>query len=128
MRLVCRPTFPLGMLIAFPAFVYTQAVAPSSAKLGRALSVVELATDRKLPGARPGEPEALRRRAEAALSKAGDLRQKQTEKDLSAAIALLHESISLFKALRSRTRAAAASLQIGDIYATLSRYDEALSS
>ena len=65
-------------------------------------------------------------RANAAAARAAVLRQQQTGRELKAAIALLEESVHLFKAAHSYGDAARMQLQIGDTYLTLSEYEKAL--
>src|SRR5215472_2706366 len=70
----------------------------------------------------------VRLRAEVAANKAAGLRQKQTKRDLAAAIALLRKSAQLFKAANVNSKAADANLKIREIYFTFSQYDKAMSS
>ncbi|HEV2987589.1 MAG TPA: CHAT domain-containing protein [Candidatus Angelobacter sp.] len=70
----------------------------------------------------------LQRQAEAVEREADSLRHNQTEKDLNRAIASFQKSAKLFRAARLNSRAADATLQVGDIYFTLSKYEKALSS
>ena len=65
-------------------------------------------------------------RANAAAARAAVLRQQQTAREMKAAIALLEESVHLFKAAHSYGDAARMQLQIGDTYFTLSEYEKAL--
>jgi CHAT domain-containing protein len=73
-------------------------------------------------------PDGVRLKAQAAVDKATGLWEKQTGKDLRAAIALLQQSVLLFKAVPDYSQAADGLLQIGEIYFTLSQYDRALKS
>jgi CHAT domain-containing protein len=70
----------------------------------------------------------LQRQAEEAAREADSLRQNQTEKDLSRAIASFQKSAKLFRSAHLNSKAADAMLQVGDIYFTLSKYEKALSS
>jgi CHAT domain-containing protein len=72
--------------------------------------------------------DALRKRAEATFQRAAALHKKQTEKDLRAAVALFRLSARLFAAAGSYEQGAEAHLQAGDVYFTLSRYDQARGS
>lgn len=67
-------------------------------------------------------------RANAAAARAAVLRQQQTGREMKAAIALLEESVQLFKAAHSYGDAARMQLQIGDTYFTLSEYEKALAT
>src|SRR5207248_1092374 len=67
-------------------------------------------------------------KAEAAEQKAALLRQHPNTRDLQAAIVLFQKSARLFKAASAYDRAAGANLQIGEIYFTLSQFNNALES
>jgi len=73
-------------------------------------------------------PDVSLRKAEAAAREAETLRENQTEKDLNAAIASFRKSATFFRAARLDNKAADAMRQVGDIYFTLSKYENALSS
>ena len=75
-----------------------------------------------------GDRELFRSRAEAAFDRAALLRQKQTSKELKAAIGLFQKSARLFQAGRLYAQAADAYIQIGEIHFIMSEYEEALSS
>lgn len=79
-------------------------------------------------GITKGQGDIFSRRAERAAYEAARLRQKQTEKDLNAAIAFFQKSAGLFRAAHLNSKAADAKLQIGDIYFTLSQFRSALAS
>lgn len=83
-------------------------------------------------GLRPGRspdserrPNVLLEKADAAFQRAGALRDKQNAKDLISAAWTFRASARLFAAAGSYERAADAYLQAGDIYSTLSQYDNA---
>ncbi|PYV53572.1 MAG: hypothetical protein DMG98_20675 [Acidobacteria bacterium] len=69
--------------------------------------------------------DVLLRRAEAAFQSASALRDKQTARDLTAAVGLFRASAELFGAANSYQQAADSHVQAGDIYFTLSQYDKA---
>lgn len=72
--------------------------------------------------------DTLLKMAEAKTARAAMLQSKQTSKDFAAAIALLQESVRLLREGHWNTRAAAAQLQVGEIYFTSGGYDKALDS
>ncbi len=78
------------------------------------------------PGKGGNDRDVLVQRAEAAAKEAASLSQNQTKKALIAAIALFQKSVRLFRGAHLDGRAADTSLEIGQIYFTLSRYDKAL--
>jgi len=70
----------------------------------------------------------LLKKAEESAQRAAVLREKQTARNLSAATRLFRESSLLFAAHRSYDKAAESQLQIGEIYAILSKFDKARKS
>src|ERR1700746_4018938 len=112
----CHLTLAAGMLLAFPS--------PGCAR------DVNSPQSRKQPSIRIREVNRSRlgRIAQEKRDKAVILWQKQTGRDLEAASVLFRESVRLFKAAGSNTQAAESLLQLGDIYLTLSRYEQAVSS
>jgi CHAT domain-containing protein len=127
---MCGLALLVGMLIALPASLCAQSIGSSNP-----LETGTPATGRQAKGKKPagvrqsdGDREALRRRAEEAADKAAVLRQRQNGKELSAAITLFQESARLFQAGHFYSDAAGADLQAGEIYFTLSKYKNALSS
>lgn len=119
-----------GMLSAVSVLVYVHDMGsshPQNKDSAGARMQVEV---QKVPGIRrgAGDRDVFRRRAEAAAHEAAGRREKQTEKDLKAAIALFQKSVQGFKDAGLEHKAADATLQIGEIYFTLSQYHKALSS
>lgn len=89
----------------------------------------KLQSDRKkLQNAPKADYQELGRRAEAFANEGSSLRQLQTEESLNAAITKFQRSTRLFKAAHLYGKAAESSLQSGEIYFTLSQYQDALGS
>jgi len=117
------------MLAAFPLLVCARSASPRTFLKG-------------MPAANKGMPqqkiindvagdrarEVSLHKAEAAGQKAALLREHLNTKDLQAAIVSFQESARLFKAGSANGRAAGANLQIGEIYFTLSQFDNAIES
>ena len=116
-----------GVLSVFVALACAPDVDVPSLK-PRTPAMMHMEKQKRLGGKASAVADAIVQKAEAAASEATNLRQNQTEKDLQKAIALFQQSARLFKAAHLGSKAADATLQIGEIYFTLSRYDNALNS
>jgi len=128
-QIVYRLPLLAGMLISFPASVCPHVIGSPSLQQAGLPATVEDAGSRNLaPENSSQNLDVLRLKAQTAADKAAVLRQKQTGKDLNAAVALLQQSVRLFKAAQAYSQAADAALQSGEIYFTLSQYDKALKS
>jgi CHAT domain-containing protein/Flp pilus assembly protein TadD len=118
-----------GMLAAFPVLVCARSANPRTLLKGmpaanKGMPQQEILNDAAGRRAR----EVSLHKAEAAGQKAALLREHPNTKDLQAAIVSFQESARLFKAGSAYDRAAGANLQIGEIYFTLSQFDNAIES
>jgi CHAT domain-containing protein/tetratricopeptide (TPR) repeat protein len=127
MKAICHLAVLVGMLIALPGLVCSQAdrqrATPAEDQRAESVKIESRATRlTKTSGVR-NNPDDL---AQAMAARAAALRQKQTATDLVAAIQLLHQSARVFQGAHRDAQAADAYLGIGEMYFILSRYDEAL--
>jgi CHAT domain-containing protein len=120
----------LGMLLSSPALLWPHVTGPAVTRRSGLPARTREATKENSAGISEASRSqgTLRRRAEVAAQKAARLREKQTARDFVAASKLFQESARLFAAGRSYDEAADSHIQTGEIYSTLSQYDEARKS
>jgi CHAT domain-containing protein len=118
----------VGMLISFPLLLFPPDARGSNP--GGKDAPAKLAEHKRRESVRPAEGArakvALRRIAETKAAVAAARQRKQTGKDLAAAITLFKESARLFRAGHWDVQGADVDLQIGELYFTSSKYNEAL--
>jgi len=120
-------TLLAGVLFPCPALLHGQVGAPATFER-KAASSIPRTTGKESPFSSPEpdrSPDALRRRAEEAFQTAAVLQEKQTRTDLTAAVGFFRDSARLFESTHAYERAAAAHVRAGEIYFTLSQYDNA---
>ena len=118
------------MFLSSPALLWPHVTGPAvTGRNTRPLGTREAAKKRSAGVSKVGRGQgALRRSAEAAAQKAALLRAKQTARNLVAATKLFQESGRLFTASRSFDEAAESYIQTGEIYSTVSQYNQARKS
>jgi len=115
------------MLIAFPLLVCARSANPRTYLKGMPVANKGMPQQKSLADVASNRARDLAiHKAEEAEQKAAQLRQHPNTRGLQAAIVLLQESARLFKTASAYDRAAGVKLQIGEIYFTLSRFDNAL--
>ena len=117
----------LGIVFAFPPLSRGQAEAIGSSQR-KAEARVKESSDSQSRRRSPeidGSRDLLRRRAEADFQKASALREQETGGDLAVATRLFRDSARLFESTHEYQRAAQAQVRAGEIYFTLSQYENA---
>lgn len=117
----------LGVVFASPPLSpgQVEAIGSSQRKAEvRAKESSDSQSRRRSPEINPSQ-DLLRRRAEADFQKASTLREQETGRDLAAAAGLFRDSARLFESGHEFQRAAQAQVRAGEIYFTLSQYENA---
>ena len=117
------------MLAAFVTLVFPRASNAAAPNEHLLCATGPKAANPHSPTQNDAESQELQlRKAEVATERAMVLRQQQSEKGLFAALGQFKKGLGLLRSAHSNKGAADVDLQIGDIYFTLSRYKESLSS
>ena len=115
-----------GILILFSTLLHAQTAPPGVPDRIGVRADFQQGQESPVGTSQPGRSrDVLRLQAQAAFQKAATLGEKQTRAALAEAIRLFRESARLFEAGRLYDNAADAHLKAGEIYYTVSKYDEA---